>query len=54
MGKWINDTTGAIVSVADEKDYRFAGGWHSADAPAKPSEEPKRSPGRPKKSEDEK
>jgi len=29
MGRFINDTTGAIVSVADEKDYRFGDGWHT-------------------------
>jgi hypothetical protein len=28
VGKWTNDATGAQVSVADEKDYRFASGWH--------------------------
>jgi len=27
MGRFVNDSTGAIVSVADEKDFRFGDGW---------------------------
>lgn len=52
MGKWINEVTGARVSVADEKDYRFADGWRSADAAEPVPVEPKRGPGRPKKTEE--
>ncbi|MEO6627626.1 MAG: hypothetical protein ABIP03_03570 [Aquihabitans sp.] len=38
MSKFTNKATGATVSVADEKDGRFAGAdWERADAPkAKP------------------
>lgn len=45
MGRWINDGTGAIVSVADEKDYRFGDGWHTEGSAPKPtrSETPDRS-----------
>jgi hypothetical protein len=47
MGKFIQDGTGIVVSVADEKDERFVSGWSAySDA------EPKRGPGRPKKSDD--
>ena len=45
MGRFRNVTTQVVVSVDDSKDDRFADGWEPADA------EPKRSPGRPKKSE---
>lgn len=45
MSSFRNEATGVVVSVADEKDGRFTDGWVSADA------EPKRSPGRPKKSD---
>lgn len=37
MGRWINDGTGAIVSVADEKDYRFGDGWHAEGSAPKPT-----------------
>lgn len=37
MGRWINDSTGAIVSVADEKDYRFGDGWHAEGSTPKPA-----------------
>lgn len=29
MGRWQNNETGAVVSVADEKDERFDDGWTS-------------------------
>jgi len=48
MSKFRNLDTGVVVSVSDEKDDRFTAGWVDADAP---EVEPKRSPGRPKKSE---
>lgn len=44
MSRFENLDTGIVVSVADEKDDRFASGW-------KPADEPKRSP-RTKKSDD--
>jgi hypothetical protein len=37
MGRWTNDTTGARVSVADEKDHRFASGWHATGSTPKPA-----------------
>lgn len=46
MSRFRNEQTGVVVSVADEKDARFGEGWVSADA------EPKRGPGRPKKSDE--
>jgi hypothetical protein len=46
VGRFKNLTTGVVVSVDDSKDARFDNGWEPADA------EPKRAPGRPKKSED--
>jgi hypothetical protein len=45
MSRFKNTSTGVVVSVDDSKDDRFSDGWESADA------EPKRAPGRPKKSE---
>mgnify|MGYP003433902401 FL=1 len=48
MGKFINDLTGVVVSVSDEKDARFGEGWSNTDKPEK------RGPGRPKKPVDEK
>jgi hypothetical protein len=45
MGRFRNLNTQVVVSVDDSKDDRFVDGWESADA------EPKRSPGRPKKSD---
>lgn len=27
MGRFVNDTTGVVVSVDDSKDDRFADGW---------------------------
>ncbi len=27
MGRFIQDGTGVVVSVADEKDHRFESGW---------------------------
>lgn len=36
MGRFVNDATGAVVSVADEKDYRFADGWHPVGSAPKP------------------
>ena len=48
MSRFRNLNTGVVVSVSDEKDARFAEGWEPAEAPAP---EAKRSPGRPKKSE---
>jgi len=48
MSKFRNLDTGVVVSVAAEKDARFTAGWVDADAP---ESEPKRAPGRPKKSE---
>lgn len=46
MSKFRNESTGIVVSVADEKDSRFGDGWVPADAPEK------RGPGRPKKVEE--
>jgi hypothetical protein len=46
MSRFTHLESGVTVSVADEKDHRFADGWESAD-PA-----PKRPVGRPKKTED--
>lgn len=46
MSKFRNEATNIVVSVDDSKDDRFREGWVSADA------EPKRTPGRPKKSDD--
>jgi hypothetical protein len=46
MSKFRNTSTQVVVSVDDSKDDRFAEGWEPADA------EPKRGPGRPKKTED--
>lgn len=46
MSRFRNIATDVIVSVADEKDGRFTDGWEPADKPVK------RSPGRPKKSEE--
>ena len=37
MGRFRNLGTGVVVSVADEKDERFASGWESADEPEKAS-----------------
>jgi len=48
MSRFRNESTGIVVSVADEKDARFGAGWVSADAPATDS---KRGPGRPKKAD---
>lgn len=48
MGRFRNVDTGVVVSVSSEKDDRFTTGWVDADAP---ESEPKRSPGRPKKSD---
>jgi len=45
MSRFTHLESKVTVSVADEKDHRFAGGWESAD-PA-----PKRAAGRPKKTE---
>jgi len=45
MSKFINSNTKVVVSVDDSKDDRFGEGWLPADA------DPKRAPGRPKKSE---
>lgn len=45
MGRFRSLETGVVVSVDDSKDDRFTSGWESADS------EPKRSPGRPKKSD---
>jgi len=50
MSKFRNSSTGIVVSVDDSKDARFASGWESTDTP--PSPEVKRSPGRPKKTDD--
>ena len=49
MSKFRNVDTGVVVSVADEKDARFDTGWVPAETP---EAEPKRGPGRPKKSDD--
>ena len=46
MSKFRNELTNVVVSVSDDKDVRFGEGWVSADASEK------RSPGRPKKSDD--
>lgn len=46
MSRFENLDTHVVVSVDDSKDERFASGWKPADT------EPKRSPGRPKKSDD--
>jgi hypothetical protein len=45
MGRFINDTTGVLVSVDDSKDERFAAGWtREGDAPkAKKADKPARS-----------
>lgn len=45
MARLTNAVTGVTVNVSDEKVARLGAGWESADA------EPKRGPGRPKKSE---
>ena len=45
MSRFENSTTHVVVSVDDSKDERFTDGWVSADAA------PKRTAGRPKKSE---
>ena len=51
MGKFIQDGTGVVISVADEKDDRFATGFKPFDGSE--SVEPKRGPGRPKKADSE-
>lgn len=43
-----NISTGAIVSVREEKVAALGNGWEPADKPAEPV---KRGPGRPKKSD---
>lgn len=48
MSKFRNSSTGVVISVDDSKDDRFTSGWVPAETP---EEEPKRSPGRPKKTE---
>lgn len=48
MGRFRNLNTSVTVSVADDKDHRFATGWVEADSP---EPEAKRGPGRPKKSD---
>ncbi len=40
MGRFVNDTTGVVVSVDDSKDERFSSGWspqidEKSKAPAK-------------------
>lgn len=38
MGRFVQDGTGIVVSVADEKDDRFTSGWtREGEAPAKPA-----------------
>lgn len=40
MAKFTNNTTGMVVSVADEKASRFGSGWtREGDAPATPDDE---------------
>lgn len=46
MSKFRNVATQVVVSVDDSKDDRFTNGWEPAEG------EPKRSPGRPKKTDD--
>jgi len=49
MGRFRNTATGAVVSVADEKDGRFDNPeWESADEPKKA---PAKKPTSPKKSD---
>ena len=43
MGRFVNDQTGAIVSVADEKDHRFTSGWHAAGSAPKRAATPDKS-----------
>jgi hypothetical protein len=50
MGRFIQDGTGVVVSVDDSKDDRFASGWKPFDG----DDTPKRGPGRPKKTEEDK
>ncbi len=47
MSRFINDTTGVVVSVADEKDDRFENGWTRVE----PEQPAKKSSGRASKSE---
>lgn len=47
MGKFIQDGTGVVISVADEKDERFAVGYQ----PFTDEPDTKRGPGRPKKTD---
>lgn len=35
MGRFVNDKTKVVVSVADEKDDRFGAGWTREDPPVK-------------------
>ena len=49
MSKFIQDGTGVVVSVADEKDDRFVSGYKQFDGSE--TVEPKRGPGRPKKAD---
>jgi hypothetical protein len=48
MARLKNAVTGVVVDVADSKVERLGSEWVSTDAPV---EEPKRSPGRPKKAD---
>lgn len=37
MSRFENTSTGVVVSVADEKDDRFADGWKKVDEKSKPA-----------------
>lgn len=37
MSKFIQDGTGVVISVADEKDARFATGYQPFEEPKKPA-----------------
>jgi len=49
MSKRLRNTDGIVVNVSDDTADRLGPEWVDADAPV---EEPKRGPGRPKKSEE--
>lgn len=38
MGRFVNNTTGVIVSVDDSKDHRFSQGWTPAGEAEPPAE----------------
>lgn len=42
MGRHIQDGTGVVISVADEKDARYASGWKPYDGEDEKSASPRR------------